>query len=290
MVELPQGNVYLVVHDTKVGLEPPETPRIGVLSVSLKGILDYQSLAIVDWGPGQEPANDLEAVCSIPGRPNEYLAAESGYFMGRFGRVFHLQVIPVPGSRLFQGKVLGVFHPDPRPSDDFKTPSHLQFEGLVCLQRRDGLTLVFGRRGNASKQGLLNWGSLQLPSGKQGYRFQFEGQSDLTVEPGLRACADLLAESSDEGVRILSVAAADPGNAGPFRSRVYQAGIMRLDSGVEFEASDSPAVYWVFDGLKVEALARCRLPGASHCIGSDDEGYGGVWRPLLRPATLSPQL
>jgi hypothetical protein len=130
----------------------------------------------------------------------------------------------------------------------------------------------------------------------------------------LRACADLLLEPGCEKgtFTVLAVAAEDPGNAGPFQSVIYRAaeGVLLpppvgLVQRLIYDATEPlwgalapvPAgrgvVVATFPGLKIEALAAgatvmqdtsgevfapvpCRFT-----IGTDDEGYGGVWRPVL---------
>lgn len=276
MVELGQAGAYLVVHDTKTGPEPLDTPRVGVLKVSEDG-LSYLAVDPEDWGVDQEAANDLEAICTIPGRPSEFLVAESGYYKGRFGRIFHLQLETTDDGG-HRARVLGFLRPDPLPEKDFITPSPLQFEGMVCLRQGASLVLILGRRGTGLKAGTLSWGSLDLDN----YRYREEGTSPLVTIPGLRACADLMVCPRKDGeFLLLSVAASDPGNLGPFRSRVFEAGVVSFAEGeLQYSRPQREVVYWQLDGLKVEALTTCHLPDAPVCVGSDDESYLGVWRPL----------
>lgn len=272
MVQMPDRGTYLVVHDTKTGPEPPWVSRIGVLSLSPRGELAYQSLPITDWGAGEEQPNDLESCCPIPGRPDEYLIAESGYYQGRFGRLFRIRVTRLPGSVLYHGQVLGVLRPEPLPDAGYTTPGPRQFEGMACLPSGSDLLLVLGRRGGEGEPGALSWGRLDL----EPMAFEPLGEEPLSFSSSVRACADLL---FFEG-RLWSVASRDPGDLGPFWSAVYPAGTFRFDgSRADFESAEARAA-WRLDGLKVEALAECDLPDSPLCIGTDDEDYGGVWRPL----------
>ena len=147
MASLPGGRAFLTVLDTKTGPEPPWSTRAGVLRVSDEGVLVYQPFAITDWGHGEELPNDLEACCPIPGRPGEYLMAESGYYKGRFGRIFHIRLAAVEGSALYTGKVLGHFKPDPKSEPEYTTPGPRQFEGIACLQQGERWVVILGRRG-----------------------------------------------------------------------------------------------------------------------------------------------
>ena len=85
-----------------------------------------------------------------------------------------------------------------------------------------------------------------------------------------------------EGV-VYAASAVDPGNSGPFRSIVWRIGRLRADGhGQPLLALDArPRRLAVVDGLKVEGLAVRRIASKTEIIiGTDDESYGGVIRPL----------
>ncbi|MGE4202393.1 MAG: hypothetical protein AB7J86_17215 [Vulcanimicrobiota bacterium] len=264
MAEMPGRFTYFVVHDTKAGVEPPWAARVGVLRLSKDGKPNYQSLNITNWGPGQELPNDIECCCPLPGRAGEFLVAESGYYHGRFGRIFRLRVQRVPGSELYFGEVLGHFQFD-QPGADGDTEDARQLEGIACIEQDGQLILVLGRRGGNGQPGELIWGPLALDP------MRFGPTQVRALDLGdhrLRACSDLLWHRGE----LLCVASYDPGNLGPFQSFVYSLG--KRDWQVD------PQRLWVLDGLKVEALAPCSLPGSELCVGTDDEDYQGIWRPL----------
>ncbi|MBI3926445.1 MAG: hypothetical protein HY319_12970 [Armatimonadetes bacterium] len=272
MVKMPEANTYLVVHDTKTGKEPPWAERVGVLRLSSSGEPAYQALGISHWGAEQELPSDLEACCPVPGRADKYLVAESGYYEGRFGRVFHLRISPLPGTKLFYGEVLGVLRPFALPAPGYSTPSPDQVEGISCFAQDGKLVLVLGHRGGKGTPGRLTWGALDLTA----YTFTRQGEAPLAIpDPQMRACGELHLESASPPT-LLSVAASDPGDLGPFHSYVYRAGSFAPDG---FRPAPVQPL-WRLDGMKVEALSTCSIPGSPLCVGTDDEVYGGVWRPL----------
>ena len=284
MAALPGGHAFLTVLDTKTGPEPPWSTRAGVLRVSDDGVLVYQPFAITNWGHGEELPNDFEACCAIPGRPNEYLLAESGYYKGRFGRVFHLRLDPVEGSALYTGKVLGSFRPEPKPTPDFTTPGPRQFEGIACLKNDERWVVILGRRGGDGSAGGLFWGDLTFPN------LTFQPTKEVSFDSlpetlGLRGCADFLLIERDGRQALVRVATSDPADFGPFYSLICETGefSFREDGTLHYQVSSDPVVWWQLDGLKVEALAPCQLGQASYCIGTDDEVFGGAWRPLPPP-------
>ena len=89
-----------------------------------------------------------------------------------------------------------------------------------------------------------------------------------------RTCADLFLDTQN---RVWSVCAHDPGDDGPFRTGVYLAGSL-ADGRIRFTRPD--ALAYSLDGLKVEALGPCGVKDSPLCIATDDESYGGAWRPL----------
>jgi len=262
----------LVVSDAK-GDSPD--PRVGILSLAGKAptVLPVQ---VDDWRG--KPASDLEACCPVPGSPNEFLLAESGWFKKGGGRIFRLKLTHDP-DRGWIGVVTAVCRPFPVPRDG-STPSALQVEGLGAVATPEGrLLVVLGLRGGPEAPGRLVWGDLE------GEDFRALGQREFSLHgevPAGRSCGDLQLVAESDGYRVLSVAATDPGDRGPFQSAVCEVGRLTLSaSGPDFQAT-APRLLWRLDGLKVEALAptpEC-LEGSSFCIGTDDESYGGIFRPL----------
>lgn len=280
----PAGDgVYLVVKDYKTPRDAD--PRVGLLTVRPKGGADYRPIDGIDWKDADGPPSDLEACCAVPGAAGEFLLAESGYFQGKFGRVFHVRL-----TRDREKAVLAVVRVlkgvIPRPAAPaVSTESGLEVEGISCVRTAAGrLVLALGLRGGKVGTGTatarLVWGELNLSAGT----FGPAAEAELVADAGLgeRGCADLHLEPTAGGWAVWAVAADDGGDAGPFRSVVYEAGALVADGGrVCFRRPAVPRVGWRLDGLKVEAVARAG--DGRFCVATDDEGFGGVWRPLFPP-------
>jgi hypothetical protein len=259
---------FLLVHDTKAD---DSRPHLGVLTVTGEDPPAYQPVR-VRWPAGQDRANDLESICALPDAPREFLAAESGYQDNRFGRIFHFSL--QPRGRGWEARVRGVV-PLPRDTDNI--------EGLAVLPRAtDQYILLLGERGGseARPRGLLRWGVIDLRS----YSLTLNGERRFAApeESSGGAFRDISDLYIDPATRILWISATrDPGDAGPFGSSIWPAGQVQADVNQPVSLYPQPERAWKLDGLKVEALAGPAQPDSRISIGTDDESYGGVWRPLF---------
>jgi hypothetical protein len=262
-------STFLVVHDTK---DKSKEPRLGTLTVQ-RGSSPLYFPVEVDWGP--EPPNDLEGVCSVPNRMNEFLVIESGDER-KFARIFHI-VLSKGLSRLSRWTI----------SDKQIIPLSertVNLEGLACVADKTGrLILLLGERGGSKENptGKIRWGTLDLISRS----FESSGEKKLTVPSSIdlgqretRACADLYVDAEH---RIWSVATQDQGNDGPFRSVIYQAGTINPDASDPIQLFPRTDAAWTLDGVKVEGLATSPIEGSPMSIATDDENYEGIWRPLF---------
>lgn len=76
------------------------------------------------------------------------------------------------------------------------------------------------------------------------------------------------------------------GDNGPFHSVIYQAGYFIIDQKnktIRFARNAKPKILSDLSGIKVEALAApaVNVPNSLYSIATDDERYGGIWRPLF---------
>ena len=186
---------YLVVKDYKVPRD--SDPWIRILSASPDAGAGYRPIAVADWKDDGVPPSDLEACCEIPGRPGEFLLSESGFFEGRFRRVFHIRLDQRQG--VWTATVLRVLKDVlPRPDAGMgKTEPGIEVKGIACLRTAAGrliLILVLGHRGGKvgqqTRTAAIAWGTLDLDAGT----FQRLGETSLTPDNALgdRGCADLL--------------------------------------------------------------------------------------------------
>ena len=280
-------DTFLAIHDRKNTIEPG--PRLGLLTITRDDGIIFYPIIVDDWLDDDKEPSDLEACCSLPGRPDEFLLAESGYYRNKFGRIFHIRLTKSEES-VWTAKVIQAFRIYNRKRDDEgNTYEGNQVEGIACFRAFGKTILVYGERGGktekSTKPGRIIWGELNL--GKED-PFVLLGDNVLAAESllGDRDCSDLFLKQGHDSYIVWSVAVTDHGDRGPFKSLIYEAGSFLLSSKeekIEFELNPDPDIIWQLDGLKVEALAA---PAGSVTqsvitIGTDDEDYGGIWRPLF---------
>ncbi len=268
---------YLVVHDHK-SHEPGA--RLSQFDPALQRLRTLPDpVRVEDWRDADGPSNDLEAVCALDGRRDEFLLAESGYFQGRYGRIFHVRV---DGAR---ARVLHVLR---LPADAPGEPP-ANYEGLACRAISAGhWLLVLGERGGNAPRAR---GSIRLGRYRDGGPgIAWEATALPVRVPGswpkgfdVRDIGDL---ALDPDGTLWAVGALDPGNHGPFRSTVWRMGW--LDAGnpeAPLRLDPAPRNAWILDGLKVEAVAvpPAGMPRTRLLVATDDEDYGGIWRPLAEP-------
>mgnify|MGYP001818929117 CR=1 FL=1 len=296
-----EGSTFLAVRDLKHGLE--HEPRILILRVRTEAEIDAERartgmrvpatetepLRLRDLPEGVPIASDLEACCLVPGRPGEFLLAESGFFRGRYGRVFHARIEPRDGR--WEARYLSHFHPFPVPEGG-TTSKHAQVEGMTMFSLPQGdPVLVLGLRGHGTRTSWtpaeLVWGTIRWADQKA-VGFNETDRAPLRHTPPLvraRGCADLFLLPGSNPWTVWTAATHDFGDVGPFRSLVYEAGRFDFDaeSGVlSFRPPKTIEALWSVRGLKIEGLAGPAeaVPGSIASIATECEAFGGVWRPL----------
>jgi len=273
---------YLVVQDKKIS-NPGE--RLGVLQVFADKAPRYQPIPVSNW-PEDQMSNDLESACALPGRPNEFLIAESGSWQGEFGRLFHIQLLQTSYARVLAS------YPLPVLSDNSPQQQGDQFEGLVCAQKAaNRYLLVLGERGGEQRRGSLVHGDFDIAAGQilwSPQRLAVLPPLPDHNEPFQRDIADLYLESNV----LWASAVREAGPAGPFSSFIYQVALVDPQAVEPVRLLAASRIFWQLDGLKVEGLAAPSplLPGSSLSVGSEDEKLGGIWRSLFAPAGQHPQI
>ena len=273
---------FLVVQDKKIS-NPGE--RLGVLQVFADKAPRYQPIPVSNW-PEDQMSNDLESACALPGRPNEFLIAESGSWQGEFGRLFHIQLLQTSYARVLAS------YPMPILSDNNPQQHGDQFEGLVCAQKAaNRYLLVLGERGGEQRRGSLVHGDFDIAAGQilwSPQRLAVVPPMPDHNEPFQRDIADLYLESNV----LWASAVREAGPAGPFSSFIYQVALVDPQAIEPVRLLAASRIFWQLDGLKVEGLAAPSplLPGSSLSVGSEDEKLGGIWRSLFAPAGQHPQI
>jgi len=285
MVQL-DATRYLFVQDKKI-TAPGD--RLGILQLRPGLAPLYQAIPVANW-PETQMSNDLEAICGLPGRPNEFLLAESAQWHGEFGRLFHIQ--------LLQGyaRVLATY---PLPAHLDNTPEQQgdQFEGLACAAKAPNrYLLILGERGGAERdgaltQGQLQWGDFDIAAGQIVWSEQklkvLAPKVDL-IAPPQRDITALYLEANT----LWASAAREAGEQGPFSSLIYQVALVDPQAEIPLQLINNQQLSWRLDGFKVEAIAAPspQIPGSALSIGTEDEQLGGQWRALFAPAGQLPAI
>ncbi|MFO0828923.1 MAG: hypothetical protein U0572_12350 [Phycisphaerales bacterium] len=260
----------VVVHDVK---PKAKSPALGLVRVGPTAERNfYEPIAISP--PVEPPLNDIEAIALVPPRNDVAVILESG------------------GAGTAQRAVLVEFaaHGDTWSARTIGAPVDLghgdgsltNIEALAVesasLDASTAVVLVADRSSvDATRRAevvvqrfALDFAHGSATSRGEALRFAFALPASAPGEPtSWRACSDFLLEP-DGG--MLVAAASDPGDVGPFASIVY-----RVSGGTGATRTVEPVA--TIDGLKVEGLAR--VSGTTMLwIGSDDEAFGGVVRPI----------
>jgi len=272
----PMGaDTYLVVHDAKA--HKVDKPRIGIVKINRETEkLKYKALA---FSNGPDPiTSDLEAICRLPDRPKEFLIMESGYWEGKYGRIFHIEIAD---------KMVNLIHSEQLPDieDDF--------EGMACAEKSDGTVFVIlGQRGGektsadiSARKGALRFANYNPIS----HAFTTPGTPVLIHAPNIwrdNALREITGLSLGADGTLWASAAIDlDQDLGPFRSLVYGLGKIYPNAQNPFIASTTHKV-WVMDGMKIEAVTS-GFDGKSPSYGSEDEKLGGIWRELPKTPSLT---
>ncbi|WP_273273915.1 hypothetical protein [Maribacter polysiphoniae] len=269
---------YLAVYDLK---KNAEDIRLGLIKVNDES-LTVAPIPIHGWDK-DGISNDLESICAIPGKDNEYLIAESGNWQGELGRIFHIRV----DTSKLDARVLGTVKIPMHYRNDFDVTGD-QYEAIMCLPYdKNNRIVILGERGGSKNNpnGLVRWGILNIQ--EHTFEMSNEGITGIPVNaPGhwtnkatKRSITDF--HLDQEGV-IWAAASEDPGDTGPFYSIIYKLGkINPLDREKPFTIFKEINMAKEVNGFKIEALSGpCKNILGTHSFGTEDEIYGGVWRPI----------
>lgn len=269
---------YLVVYDVK---NFKDGPRMGMIEITDEAI-EVSPIKVRNWGE-EGISSDLESICKVPEKTNEYLIAESGNWKGALGRIFHIKV----DTAKLSAQILGITK---LPFKDINNPDLVgdQYESMICLpySSTERLLLLAERGGSkVNPYGIVRWGiynlsTHQLTFSEAGMKgITVDAPGDWTDKEGKRDITDLHIDA-DGG--IWAAASEDVSEVGPFYSVIYKLGVLD-DSNKErpfkiyHEFSDWQAVA----GFKIEALSGpSKNINCTHSFGTEDEIYGGVWRAI----------
>lgn len=252
---LPDGS-FLAVTDVKNDpSRPAPFPPVLRLRAGEKR-LTWEPVA-VPWPDPDGAPSDLESVAAVPGT-DSFLIVESGFFQGRFGRIFRISS---------GGDLLG-FTTLTKPVENI--------EGTAVARVGDRLIFLDAERGENAAATAIRWYDLTLDPLRLGEPRSVELRLPEPAGPKHRHVSDLAVDAAG---RLFTVSDVDPGDLGPFRSIVWEIGRVG-EGGVTL--LPTPRRVATVDGFKVEALAACQgADGKTRLfLGADDEDYGGAIRPL----------
>ncbi len=266
------GDRFLAVHDAKT---PKEDALLRVSILTPPASLD--GIGRIDATPAfpERNSSDLEAVAAIPGT-NKLLLAESGDDAGPFDRIFLAEV---------QGDAVKVL--DAVRWRHFTAYHNIEALAVAAADG-GGPILLWAERNSGQDITELRWARLSVepfriegPVASVRFALPASGR-DARGTPLYNRAIVALDVGGDGRIYAASTldpegTAADPDN-GPFRSIVYRIG--RVGGG-RVVLDTNPEVLAVLDGLKVESVSVREAAGRPEVfIGTDDENYGGILRPL----------
>jgi len=269
---------YLVVYDLKAH---KQGIRMGLIKVSDES-LTVSPIEIASWDLEGVP-NDLESICAVPGKTDEFLVAEAGNWQGKLGRIFHVKV----DIKNHTASVLGSVRLPFLHRNDLDTTGD-QYEAMICLPYDETSRVVLlGERGGSrvNPNGIVRWGILNIIEhtfiisdvGLKGTHVNVPG--DWKNNQTKRDITDF--HMDDDG-GLWAAASEDQGETGPFYSVIYKLGQTNpMNKEKPFTVYKTIDISKEVSGFKIEALSGpCKGIDTSHTFGTEDEIYGGVWRPI----------
>jgi hypothetical protein len=258
------GENLLAVHDAKGGSDRARVSRVRLPDAEAAFRTDPVS---VQAGERQWPGIDLESIAPVPGTAL-VLLVESGDDKG------YREPVPRIFLAEYRGGQLSILD-----ATDWPVPVD-NVEGTAVASAAGNLIFLYAERAEGRQSTQLRWATLTLqPLAFGPFRettFSVRAAKGASLRPVSAIDVD------PEGI-IYAASAVDPGNDGPFRSIVWRIGRVHADEHGQplLSLESRPRRLATLDGLKVEGLAVRRIAGKTQIIiGSDDESYGGVIRPL----------
>ncbi len=261
-----EDDLFIGIHDAKRSPEKADWPRVSLLRLprsELEGVT-WQPLDLRFPGPGG-PGSDLESAGRIPGGKS-FLFAESGQEGEGDRRIFHA---------VYENGTLAI-------RDHAAWPAAVEnVEAIAVCRAGRQLVFLYAERADGRPETRVRWAPLSLDPITFG---EFQEAAYAGVDPVGGGARPIVAMDVDAEGLIYIVSAYDSGNDdGPFRSVVWRIGRVAADAEgnprVDLNENKRLAT---LDGLKVESIAVIETPSGEKRIyvGTDDEHYGGILRPL----------
>lgn len=246
---------FLAVHDAK----DASSPRLSLLDVPEDGkTLSWQSLP-VNWPESIGISKDLEAITAIPGT-DFFLLAESGD-RKPYQRLFFISY------KNEKVKIVAV--------TNWPVPVK-NVEAIAVTKVNERYLFLYAERAENRSATEIRWTTLTLDPLRFGEFRSVSFTSPFGSGEYVRQISDLALDSRGN---LYIASTRDPGDKGAFKSQIYRIGRISGESDVILDPK--PRHLGELDGLKVEGLTLRRgTTGDRLFFGTDDEDYGGVFRPL----------
>ncbi|GET38518.1 hypothetical protein [Microseira wollei] len=238
---------FLIVHDNK----GKDEGRLAVITIKGEAQPEYVALT---WPSNVELPRDLEAIASVPGTLNAFMALSSS------GKVYHI--------RFNNNKTISVLQVFTLPGI---TPT-TNLEGFTLQAIEGNLVAIWAHRGGGEEAATIYWGKFNLNT----YQITQTSSANLKVPlptgSNLRHISDLKVDKA--GILFIA-SASDTGNDGPFESAVYTAGAFAVGGNAIYFRLNPDFVPLYHDNYrKIEAIEL--VPGAAGGVifGTDDENLG----------------
>ncbi len=261
-----EGDLFLAVHDAKRSKKQKDWPRVSLARLPRKKNEGITWEAVDLEFPGEEgAASDLESACRLPGGRG-FLLAESGPRKKVPGRIFH--------AGFEDGRL--------KISSGITWPEEVKnVEAIGVCPVGDRLVFLYAERAEGESSTEIRWAVLSLEPLEFG---PFRGVTYEGADFGEKDVRLISALAMGGDDTLYAVSTCDPGeDGGPFQSVVWRIG--RVGTGKDGKprvAVGERERVATLDGLKVEALAfrESEKGGRQLFVGTDDEDYGGIIRPL----------
>ncbi|MGH2414078.1 MAG: hypothetical protein ACRDEA_10380 [Microcystaceae cyanobacterium] len=259
-----ENDTFIAVHDAK-NPKNSDRPRVSLmwLSKSSEGIL-WQPVSL-NWPEPLGLGSDLESIARIP-NSQYFLLAESGD-KKQFFRIFLTE---------YRQHQLAI-------KSFIEWPISVEnVEGTAVARIGKNLIFLYAERADSQSSTKIRWATLTLQPLKIG---SFQEVTVINPELSQSNVRPVSAMEVDSEGRLYIASAFDPNiDNGPFRSSIWQIGEIKLaeNSKPQVILSEKPQHLATLDGFKVEGITvREKANGQGEIfIGTDDENYGGVLRPL----------
>jgi hypothetical protein len=238
---------FLIAHDNK----QKNQGRLATISIKGKNTPEYFPL---NWQSNITLPIDLEALTSVPGTSNSFIAIASS------GKAYHLKFQPA-------NKTISVI----KEFNLSAIPPESNLEAFALQDIDNKLVAVWAHRGEGEQPAIIYWGTIDLTK----YQITNLGSANFKVPfptGKVRHISDLKIDSA--GI-VYITSASDAGDDGPFQSAVYVAGYMSWRSNkLVWRQSLQLLPLYRTDYHKIEGMEL--VPGAAGglIVGTDDENFG----------------